>query len=166
MKQLALFLTIIGLTIGQFSFACDCNSQDEFQKVAAKTEFVALVKVTKYLTYKNIYGVQTPISMEVEIVEIYKGKEKRKKIVVWGGDVNLCRPLLLKFEKGKHYVIAFNKGLDSSDENAQKGEKTSDYFISICGEYWLKADVSKGTAQGWMKEEQTEINLKDLKSKL
>lgn len=83
MKKLSILLTLICLTIGQFSFACDCNSQDEFKKAAPEAEFVALVKVTKYLTYKNIYGVETPISMELEVIETYKGKEKKNYSLGW-----------------------------------------------------------------------------------
>ena len=140
MKHFSLLLTLICLTIGQFSFACDCNSQDEFKKAAPQSQFVALVKVTKYLTYKNIYGVQTPISMELEIIDVYKGVEKRKKITVWGGDVNICRPILEKFKKDQYYVIALDKVLENTTEVTHIGEKTSDYFVAQCGERWLSVD--------------------------
>lgn len=167
MKKISLLLTIICLTIGQFSFACDCDVKDGFVKAASQSEFVALVKVTKYLTLKNIYGEQKPISMEVEVVEIYKGKERKKRFTVWGGDVEKCRPMLSKFKEGGYYVIAFNHALDGSkDKDAHPGEKTSDYAISICGEYWLTADVQKGTGTGWINEENDVFDLKDLKATL
>ncbi|WP_338378669.1 hypothetical protein [uncultured Flavobacterium sp.] len=164
MKHISIFLTLICLTIGQFSFACDCNSQDEFKTVAPTTEFVALVKVNKYLTYKNIYGEQIPISMEVEVVEIYKGEEKRRKITVWGGDVNICRPFLTKFKEGQHFVIAFSKVNTNSQEPTHKGEKSSDYIIEKCGERWLSVDDSKKTATNWITEDTVTYDLKELKA--
>ena len=164
MKKISLLLTIICLTIGQFSFACDCNSLEEFKTVAPTTEFVALVKVKKYLTYKNIYGEQVPISMEVEVVDIYKGEEKRRKLTIWGGDVNICRPLLTKFEEGKNYVIAFSKVNLNSEGPTHKGEKSSDYIIEKCGERWMSVDDSKKTATNWMTEDPKYYDLKELKA--
>ena len=64
--------------------ACDCDYGGPFLKMASHTPFIALVKVTKYLTFKDIYGDKTPMSMEVEIIETYKGNESRKAITVWG----------------------------------------------------------------------------------
>ncbi len=69
------------LTISQKTIACDCNSEGEFLKVAPKSDFVSLIKVTKYLTFKDIEGKQTPMSMEVEIIDIYKGKKTNKPII-------------------------------------------------------------------------------------
>jgi hypothetical protein len=166
MKQITIVLTLFILTVSQKAFSCDCDSQGEFLKVAPKSEFVALVKVTKYLTFKNIYDKQTPMSMEVEIVEIYKGKESRRTITVWGDNGILCRPYLSKFDTGKYYVIAFYKGSDGSQGHVHKDEKTTDYSISICGDYWLKANIEKQIATGSVTDKQTQIKLADLKFKL
>jgi hypothetical protein len=54
MKELKTILTIFILTIGQTIFACDCDSKGAFLKVAQGTKLVALVKVTKYLTFEDI----------------------------------------------------------------------------------------------------------------
>ena len=164
MKHFSLLVTLICLTIGQFSFACDCNSQDEFIKAAPQSEFVALVKVTKYLTYKNIYGVETPISMEIEIIDIYKGVEKRKKITVWGGDVNICRPFLEKFKKDGHYILALDKVVENSSEVTHKGEKASDYFIAQCGERWLSVNITSKTTTNWMTEQVKHSSLTEIKN--
>ncbi|NHM02828.1 hypothetical protein [Flavobacterium difficile] len=163
MKKLKTILTILFLTIGQIILACDCDSQGKFLKVAPNTELVALVKVTKYLTFKEIYDVKTPMSMEVEIIEIYKGKETRKTAIVWGDDGNLCRPYLSKFKEGQYYVIAFNGGSDGSKGFAHKNEKTTDYSISICGDYWLNVDIKKQIAIGSVAEKQKEMTLEKLK---
>ena len=164
MKKLKIILTIILLTIGQTNFACDCDSRGTFLKVAPNTKLVALVKVTKYLTFKDIYEVKTPMSMEVEIIEVYKGEETRKTVIVWGDIGNLCRPYLSKFKEGEYYVIAFNGGCDGSKGMAHENEKTTDYSISICGDYWLSVDIKKQLAMGSITTKQNEITLEKLKT--
>jgi hypothetical protein len=166
MKSIKLLLTIAILTFGQLTFACECGSQGDFLKVAGKTQFVALVKVTKFLTFKDIYKEKTPMSMEVEIIEIYKGKETRKKVTVWGDNGILCRPYLSKFELGKYYVIAFFKGSEGTKGLANENEKVTDYSISICGEFWLNADKKNKFAESTTAEYKTRIKLKELKTKL
>ncbi|NOT51675.1 MAG: hypothetical protein HOP10_10415 [Chitinophagaceae bacterium] len=110
--------------------------------MAPQTPFVALIKVTNHLTFKDIYGEKTPMSMEVEVIEKYKGSEERKTVTVWGDPGNLCRPYLSQFTEGQYYVIAFNNAGRGKDET------TTDYSISICGCYWLQADHEKQTATG------------------
>ena len=166
MRSLKLLLTITFLTIGQSTFACDCGSQGDFLKVAEKTQFVALVKVTKYLTFKDIYKEKMPMSMEVEIIEIYKGKETRKKVTVWGDNGILCRPYLSKFELGKYYVIAFFRGTEDSRGLGNENEKITDYSISVCGEFWLNADKKNKVAESATTEYKTRIKFNTLRKKL
>lgn len=166
MKKLKLTLIILLCVIVKPHLACDCDYQGTFLRVAPETDFIALVKVTKYLTFSDIYNKPTPMSMEVEIIEVYKGKEARKKIIVWGDNGILCRPYLSLFDPGKYYVIAFNKGSDGSKGHVHKNEKITDYSISICGAYWLNADIQKQVASGAVTEKQKQIKLSDLKVKL
>jgi hypothetical protein len=141
-------------------------SQGEFLTVAPKSEFVALVKVTKYLSYKSIYDRQTPMSMEVEVIDVYKGTETRKNLIVWGDNGILCRPYLSQFDTGKYYVIAFYKASDGSKGYVHQDERPTDYAISICGDYWLKADMDKQKAIGSVTNKQKEIGFSELKKKL
>jgi len=101
--------------------------------MAKETPLVGLFKVTKFLTFKNIQDTPTPMSMEVEMIYKYKGKETRKNVIVWGDPGNLCRPYLSNFKEGQYYVIALSAVGKKTPE-----EKDTDYFISICGAYWLK----------------------------
>ena len=167
MKQRKHILFFFIFILFHKSFACDCGWGGGFLKMAPKTELVALVKVTKYLTFKYIYGKRTPMSMEVEIIDVYKGKETRKTIIVWGDNGALCRPYLSEFDKGKYYVIAFYNGLNVS-EFTHVYEKPTDYSISNCGEYWLKVDIKKQIAIGDLIERDTQIQIKltDLKEQL
>jgi hypothetical protein len=162
MKQLAYRLTTFFLTLSHLTFACDCVSAGQFLTVAPKTELVSLVKVIKYLTFKAIYDKQTPMSMEVEIIKTFKGNETRKSIVVWGDNGNLCRPYLSQFETGKYYVIAFDKGYDGSKGYVHSDEKTTDYSISNCGDYWLTANIETKTANGSVSATQSNISFGDL----
>lgn len=146
MKKLFIFLPVVLVLFTLKARACSCNYGGPFLKVAPTTPFVAVVKVTKYLTFKDIYAEKTPMSMEVEIIEIYKGSESRKKITVWGDPGNLCRPYLSTFKEGQYYVIAFDPTSPNIDR--QKHEQATDYTISICGAYWLTVNFEKKTATG------------------
>ena len=133
------------------AFACSCDYGGPFLKMAPRASLVALVKVTKFLAFKTIYDHKTPMSMEVEIIDIYKGAENRKTVTVWGDPGNLCRPYLDTFTEGQAYVIAFNPG---SPGSGHENEKETDYSISICGAFWLVADLKSQTVSG-------DINSKD-----
>ena len=101
--------------------------------------------------------------MEVEVIKIYKGHESRKKVIVWGDNGMLCRPYLSQFDTKQYYVIAFEKG---NTGRGNTGEKETDYAISICGDYWLKADFKKKMASGHVSEDQQSIRLSEIKAKL
>jgi len=146
--------------------ACSCNPQGAFLKVAPKAEFVALVKIVKFTSFKDIYESKTPMSMEVEVIEKYKGKETRKIFTVWGDNGMLCRPYLSEFKLKHYYVIAFYPASDGSKGYVHEKERPSDYSISICGDYWLNADLKKQMATGNVFTFQKKITLKALKEKL
>jgi hypothetical protein len=134
--------------------------------MSKRTPLVALIKVTKYLTYKDIYNEKTPMSMEVEIIDIYKGQEVRKTVTVWGDIGNLCRPYLSTFKEGQYYVIAFDNGNYSG---GHPNEKDSDYSIFNCGCYWLTVDMETRKATGDINSDDrkiTSIDLVSLKSEL
>ena len=102
--------------------------------------------------------------MEVEIIDVYKGKETRKTTVVWGDYGMLCRVSISQFESEQYYVIAFYKCSEGS--KSLKDEKYGDYYISNCGDYWLKADNKKRLAIGSVTNKQTQIKLANLKLKI
>jgi hypothetical protein len=142
-KIICLLILASSLNVSQV-FACSCNYAGSFVKMAARTSLVALVKVVKFTsTIKINTGKETdmPLSMEVEIIETYKGTESRKRITVWGDNGALCRPYLNNFSEGKYYLIAFS-------EAGHNDEKKDDYSISVCGCYWLNVDFDKQTATG------------------
>ena len=137
------FLVLFVLLYTLESSACDCGYVGSFLKVAPKTSFVAVVKVVRYVTLSNPGN--SPRSIEVEVVDVIKGKEKRKHLVVWGDDGHLCRPFVSQFKVDSVYVMALHKG---SVRWGQRGEKPSDYSISNCGTHWLSVDRSTGLING------------------
>lgn len=164
--KIKLFASGILFLIAQTAPACQCDYRGPFLKMSKHTPLVALVKVTKHLSFKNIYDVKTPMSMEVEIVEVYKGNESRKTITVWGDNGILCRPYLSEFKEQEYFVIAFYK---SGSFRGNDGEKESDYFISVCGAYWLNVDYKNSTATGDVKSNNMKavtIKLSDLTADL
>ena len=161
-----LLLIIFSTLFFQTTFACDCNYEGNFLKMQKRTPLVALIKVTKYLTFDTIYNKIIPMSMEVELIDKYKGKETRKTFIVWGDNGILCRPYLSQFKEGIYYVIAFDTGNYS---RSQKDEKDTDYSITNCGCYWLSVDITKQTATGDINSNDrapTTIDLTQLKKEI
>jgi hypothetical protein len=135
-------------------------------EMSKNTPLVALIKVTKYLTFKDIYNEKTPMSMDVELVDVYKGNETRKNVTVWGDNGILCRPYLSEFKEEGYYVIAFYR---SRAQRSDSAEQATDYFISICGAYWLNADIKNSIVTGDVNSKDRKpvtINLSQLKSDL
>jgi len=125
-----LLITIFAILFFQTAFACDCNYNGNFLKMQKRTPLVALIKVTKYLTFDTIYNKIIPMSMEVEVINKYKGKETRKTFTVWGDNGILCRPYLSEFKEGMYYIIAFDSG---NYNRSQKDERDIDFNYSL----WL-----------------------------
>jgi hypothetical protein len=163
MKRISILALFFLLTFSEKLIACDCDSIAPFLTVAPRTDMVALVKVKSFLSYQDMFGAIIPMSMEVEIIEVYKGKETRKTIIVWGSNGSQCRPYLSRFKLDQYYVIAFNKG---DARFGQAGETAEDYNISVCGDFWLSVNFELELAWGAVADNQTEIDLKDLKTKL
>lgn len=123
--------------------ACSCNYQGSFLKLAPQTSFIALVKVKQWKNFKTISpGYDVPLCMDVKIVKVYKGTEKRKTITVWGDPGNLCRPYLTSFPVGQYFIIAF------SPAGKAGYEPKEDYAINNCGCYWLRVNKKEGTVSG------------------
>lgn len=139
---LLLLLVLVSLT---HLHACNCGYNGSFLTVAKRTSLVALVKVKKYLSFRDINNNKTPMSMEVEVIEIYSGTETRKTFTVWGDNGILCRPYLSQFKEGEYYAIAFYPGKYG---RGHTDEKETDYSISICGTYWLTVDMEKKSVVG------------------
>ena len=140
--------------------ACSCNSEASFTEVTSKVQTITVVKVVRYLSFNQIYNEQTPMSMEVEVVEMLKGTEKRRRFIIWGDNGILCRPYLSAFKENNYYVIALNTGNPGSGHTE---ESVSDYSISVCGTTWLNYDMSKQEANGRIIDKTTSMKINKLR---
>jgi len=109
-----------------YLFACDCIWSGDFLTKAIKKELIVKVKIIEHMQNDAYFNEK----VVVEIIEIFKGVEDRKRIVVWGDDGALCRPYVDYFKKDKEYYLALNK-------------TNNDYYQSNCGEYFLKIEEEK-----------------------
>ncbi|MEM6803368.1 MAG: hypothetical protein AAF696_18315 [Bacteroidota bacterium] len=138
-----LILAIFLFPVADDKPSCSCKWQGSFLDVSQNSSFVALVRVKRHTSFKKLYDNRTPMSMEVDVLEVLKGRERRKTVKVWGDNGDLCRPYLSDFPKGSTWVIAFDKG---STTRGHDDERSIDYSISICGEYWMP--VERGRVKG------------------
>jgi hypothetical protein len=154
------------LLLSMHSLACSCEYAGSFLKIVPETKLVALVKITKFLSFKDMDGANVPMSMEVEIIQKYKGVELRKKVIVWGDQGMLCRPYLSVFKESEYYVVALHPGLT---KGGHEKETANDFSISNCGAYWLSVDMKTSLASGDVKNTNKtieNISLKKLQSAL
>ncbi|MEO0470602.1 MAG: hypothetical protein AAF206_13335, partial [Bacteroidota bacterium] len=84
----------------------------------------------------------------VEILTIFKGTETRKNIRIWGDNGFLCRPSIRRFGLQQTYVLSLFYGEDGTKGIVHPQESATDYYLSICGEHWLKADPNRDLATG------------------
>jgi len=143
--------------------ACSCSHHwdDSFSLTAKKSEFVALVKIISFDEYLDheIMGSdgKIPYSMTVEIIKKYKGKENRKRIIIFGDNGILCRPYLSDFILNDYYLISPNP-LDNS--------VNTEYDFFACRTEYLKVDIGSNKAYGKYSMIRNKIDLDMFESKL
>jgi hypothetical protein len=118
-------ITLILFT-GCFSLACKCGWNGNFINVAPYEDLVIKAKVIGHSKINS----DIEEKMTIEVVKIFKGINKRKRITVIGDDGKSCRPYVSTFKKGNTYYLGLQK-------------VGNDYEISVCGEYWLSINEGK-----------------------
>lgn len=134
-------------------FACSCNYSGNFSKAAKHTDLVAMVRIIShddYFTMLPYDSTKRPMSVIVEIIKKYKGKEQSEKIKIFGDNGFLCRASILHMQEGEYYVVAVDKSQNQAWEYGVK-ETDNDYYVSSCGEYVLKYNPTNETVQGSIK---------------
>lgn len=167
-KRLRSFLIFTFLTlfsINTFSCTCNCEGDCSFSVIAKTHDFVALVKVIEYSDYIESVTMnpedRLPYSMTVEIVKLYKGKETRKRIKIWGDNGMLCRPYTSNFEVGGYYLITPREIAHDSEFG-----KAHDYEFFSCWSDYLKVDFGKKVAVGNYSRWKSKISLEKFEKKL
>jgi len=154
-KVIILFLVVVilSLVMSKDITACDCIWGGPFLKVTKDCPLVALVKIKNY--YTSTSGI--PMAAEVEILHSLKGDSTIQTAKVWGDNGILCRPYLSVFQNDSIWIMAL---YESSGNWGWGSKEKGDYFISICGEYYL--DVKQDTVIGHIQN----VNNNDPKQKM
>lgn len=116
MRLLRTLALLAALLLPGAALACTCNWAGPFTKVALGTDLVVLAQVRSHDRQR----------MDVAIVDVLKGVERRRVVTVLGGDDASCRPPVAGFPPGTRWVLA----LARMDGPA--------YALSECGEFWLE----------------------------
>lgn len=164
MKKKILTLIIL-LLISSNAIACDCKWGGNFIKSSKYSEVIIKAKILKkiyhfedgttlnsdqdfddYLikTNKEYYE-----SIEVEVIELIKGKEERKIFEIYGSNGVDCREAIHIFEINKIYVLGIYKS--KKTEFSQTNEDENDYAIGGCSEKWLVYIPKTREVKGYIK---------------
>ena len=167
-------ITILLILVSTRVFACECESAGNFLNMATNSEVVALIKVAKYNNFIDfsdgitVTDKQQPLSATFEIVELLRGDEQRTEVEVFGDPGNLCRPYIDYLKIGSYYIVALNKsqGIDHGNEII---ETPDDYFLWVCGEFWISYDQTNKSVTGRIferKKKSKTIRYSELTAKL
>ena len=122
------FLTVVllfaGLLVPSTSAACSCVWGGPFLTMARRAELVVRSMVLDY--HGESRGIK--LAMDVEVVEVLKGSARAKRIRIWGDNGAMCRPYVSAFPIHTEWILAIDP----------LPGRPGEYFISICGEHWLK----------------------------
>jgi hypothetical protein len=116
MSRLRTLALLAVLLLPGVAHACTCNWAGPFTKVALGTDLVVLAEVRSHDRQR----------MDVAVVDVLKGVERRRAVRVLGGDDASCRPPVTGFPPGTRWVLAL------------KRMGGCDYALSVCGEFWLE----------------------------
>jgi hypothetical protein len=118
---LGLIVSILGIGVNgldaQSVFACSCGGNRSFVTAA---KFSTLVVRGKVLTYwsqrkpaKAKPNQRPPQTMLFEVMEIFKGTVKSRKLFVQGDSGLLCRRYVTEFPVGTEWILALAPDMDT-----------------------------------------------------
>ncbi len=124
--------------------ACECGRFTPFLPGASGATIVLRGRVLWYGKKKG-----RPAHMDVKVVRLWRGHEKRKVITVEGDNGKSCRPRVTEFKAGNEYILALFK--TPPRKGATKAENEPRYELSVCGAYWLyvRANRAMGRIQAY-----------------
>jgi len=118
------------------AYACSCSWAGPFLSVAPGTPLIIRAKVVGH----SVPNRDVNLAMDVEVLEVFKGSAKGKRIRIWGDNGAQCRPYIKAFPVQTEWVFAIT-------ELRADGPGKGDYFISVCGEFWARVEGGNVTGR-------------------
>jgi len=116
MRTVRTLTLLAALLVPGVGLACTCMWAGPFTKAALASQLVVLAEVRSHDRRR----------MDVTVVDVLRGAERRRVLTVLGGDDASCRPPVAGFPPGTRWLFA----LQRTPEH--------DYGLSVCGEFWLE----------------------------
>jgi hypothetical protein len=161
------FITILFILISSYSFSSDCYWGGNFIKSAKYSKLTIKGKVIdlyyhfedkKIINQSNESEFEEYVfkkeqnffqSIKIEIVEIIKGKERRKIVEIFGSNGNDFKTGVSNFEKGKFYIFSLHKTISSEYKLPNEGK--DDFHIDGCSENYLEYFPESNQVYGYIK---------------
>ncbi|WP_313115282.1 hypothetical protein [Aequorivita sediminis] len=160
-------LTIIFILSSTLTFACNCFWDGNFIKTAKNAELVVLAKVVERnfhlengktfttledavnASFEEEYNHPPEFyeSIDLEIISVIKGKNKRKIIRIFASNGADCRTGVRDFEISKVYLMTPNL----SQYEEMPTEKYDHYFLGNCSETSIEYNPELKKVYGWIK---------------
>ena len=117
-------IVLVGTVLSATSaLACTCFFAGPFLEIVGNTKLVAHGVVLSHEEH----------GLDFQIIGVLSGSEERPVIRVWGDTGILCRTYAGTFPRGTEWVLALHQA-----SYGVPGERSTDYEISVCGEYALE----------------------------
>ena len=111
MKYLWIAALVLFTTWSGPAAACTCGYGGPFSKVAAKGDLVVVGQVLSHHGH----------GMQLEVLQVLKGKEERQRITIWGDAGMSCRDSVGGFPDGTRWVISMfllpPQGMENDSKN-------------------------------------------------
>jgi len=125
MRLLRTPILLVALLAPSLALACTCSWVGPFTRVALGTDLVVLAEVRSHDRHR----------MDVTVVEVLRGAERRSVVTVLGGDGATCRPPVTGFPPGTRWVLALTR------------IAAREYALSYCGEFWLEVRADRAVGR-------------------
>jgi len=121
---------VLGVCLaGGYASACSCSDGGPFLEVARGAPLIVRGVVVTHADH----------GLDFEVREIYKGRETRRTVRVWGDNGLMCRRYASALPDNTEWVLALYPAV-SGNEVPYKQEKATDYQIISCGEFAVRVD--------------------------
>lgn len=142
-----MLLTLLGIIAWTSAQTCDCDYAGSFLTISKDADAIFIVRVDGYNDFFSwLLGNRPPRAATFEIIKTLKGVADEKEITVFGDNGVLCRPYINTFKEDQYYVVGLYRC------NGDRGETAEDFYISVCGEYWLDYNPASKTITGRITE--------------